>query len=153
MGKYTHLTEKDRVEIFNGLKKGKSKAKIAKEIRKSRSAVGREIRRNSSPELNGEYLPDTAQKKAQKRKHIQQPKLSKNEALKAKVIDCLMRGWSPEVIAGRLQLEYGISVCTETIYTFIYSIEGRAQNLYQYLVKKKKTWNTTWKKAQETENP
>jgi IS30 family transposase len=138
MGNYIQLTRENRITIFNGLKAGKSRSEIAQEIGKHRSTIGRELKRNSFSELNGEYLPDTAQKKAQKRKHIQQPKLSKDEALKATVINCLKRGWSPETIAGRLQLEYDISICAETIYKFIYSIEGQAQKLYTYLIKKSK---------------
>jgi transposase, IS30 family len=138
MGQYIQLTEKERVKIFKGLKEGKSRGKIAKEIGRDASTIGREIKRNSSSDLSGEYLPDTAQKKSQERRYKQKPKLSKDEALKAKIIDCLKRGWSPEIISGRLRLEDGECVCPETIYDFIYSIEGQAQKLYIYLIKKRK---------------
>ena len=138
MGQYTHLTEKDRVIIFNGLKEGKSRSEIGKEIGKHKSVIGREIKRNSSSELKGEYLPDTAQKKAQERKNKQKPKLSKDEALKAKVIDCLKRGWSPEIIAGRLKQEQAGNICAESIYAFIYSKEGMQLKLWRYLLKTRK---------------
>jgi len=48
-------------------------------------------------------------------------------------------GWSPEIIAGCLKKEKGISVIShETIYAYIYSKEGRKDELYLSLKKRRK---------------
>jgi len=48
-----------------------------------------------------------------------------------------MWGWSPEQIAGRLRKHnHGQTIiCPETIYRYIYSSQGRKENLREYLVR------------------
>ena len=46
----------------------------------------------------------------------------------------LLNGWSPQQIAGRMRLErHPISVSHETIYQFVYSADGRKEQLWKYL--------------------
>ncbi|MFW8642025.1 IS30 family transposase [Rhizobium beringeri] len=50
------------------------------------------------------------------------------------MIERIMHGWSPQQIAGRLQLErHPISVSHETIYKFAYSSDGHAIKLWRHL--------------------
>jgi len=63
----------------------------------------------------------------------------KDEATFAAVIAKLHRGWSPEVIAGRLRRNFGRTIlCHETIYRFIYSDHPKAKELklWEYLPRK-----------------
>lgn len=55
------------------------------------------------------------------------------------VLDKLEQGWSPEQIAGRIQLEQGKRIlCHETIYQFVYSKDTKDQGLWEYLPRKQK---------------
>lgn len=50
------------------------------------------------------------------------------------MIDHINDGWSPQQIAGRMRLErHPISVSHETIYQFVYSADGRKEELWKYL--------------------
>jgi IS30 family transposase len=49
--------------------------------------------------------------------------------------------WSPDVISGRLSLDLGLKIATETVYQYIYSPMGRALNLASYLATRRKKRN------------
>jgi len=80
-------------------------------------------------------LPDTAQRKADKRKALNRKirYVDKYPKLKRRIIKLLKNGWSPDLIAGRLKRENKSYLNQESIYQFIYSLEGRKENLRQYL--------------------
>ncbi|MCI2425232.1 helix-turn-helix domain-containing protein, partial [Candidatus Acetothermia bacterium] len=65
---YTQLTEKERDRIFLLKQTGRSNTDIAKILGRDKS-IGRELKRNKHRKLN-QYLPDTAQRKAEKRKKL-----------------------------------------------------------------------------------
>ena len=119
------------------LKDKVNKNMIAQKLGVHRSTVYREIKRNSDPQFGYHIL--LAEQKAKRRQLDQkQRKMDRNSALKAYVIDQLKDGWSPEQIAGRLKLKIGKTmICYETIYTYIYSPQGKAEGLYQYLYRRK----------------
>ena len=113
---YRHLCRAERDEIFLLLKAGRSRREIAKRLGRSPSTISREIRRNIS-EL-GEYLPDTASKKASSRRYQGYFKLDKHPELRLALLQGLQKRWSPEQIAATC---YGqATVCHETIYRYIY---------------------------------
>lgn len=80
-------------------------------------------------------MPDTAERKALKRKERGRKirYVQKKQTLKNRIIRLLKGGWSPDLIAGRLKRAKSLSLNQESIYQFIYSLEGRKQNLRQYL--------------------
>ena len=132
--KYNQLGQKERDRIFLFKKKGLTDSAIAEKLGRDKSTIGRELHRNFHKKFK-QYLPDTAQRKANKRKERgrKQHYIIKQPALKKKIIALLKKGWSPDLIAGRLkQLEYAY-LNQESIYQFIYSLEGRKLNLRQYL--------------------
>lgn len=131
---YIQLTQKDRDQIFLLKKKGISASGIAEKIGRDKSTISREIERNAHQKLK-QYLPDTAQRKANKRKERGRKEryVVKEFRLKKKIITLLKKGWSPDLIAGRLQRLTQLYLNQESIYQFIYSLEGRKQNLRQYL--------------------
>jgi len=131
---YKQLTEKDRETLYALLGQGHSLRKIALTLGRNVSTISREIQRNRHLKL-GEYLPDTANRKHAKRKlnGRKQKFLEKDDRLKRYIVDRLMEGWTPQLIAGRMEREMGYAINHETIYQYIYSKEGRRENLRQYL--------------------
>lgn len=58
--------------------------------------------------------------------------------LKNYILKQLKLGWSPEIIAGRLKIEKGVSVIShETIYAYLYSEKGKEEKLYTFLKKQR----------------
>lgn len=89
-------------------------------------------RETKIPELNG-YHALVAQEIYEERRAIHR-KLIRHPDIKAAVEDALKTGWSPEQIAGRMRLErHPIRVSHETIYSFAYSKEGRAEHFHRHL--------------------
>ena len=131
---YTQISQKERDRIFLLKKRGMSNADIARKIGRDKSTIGRELRRNIHQKLR-EYLPDTAQRKANKRKELgrKEKYVVKDPRLKKKIVGLLKKGWSPDLIAGRLKSLKLPYLNQESIYQFIYSLDGRKQNLRQYL--------------------
>jgi IS30 family transposase len=82
-----------------------------------------------------EYLPDTASRKAAKRRECGRKLsyLEKDDEAMDYVLEKLKVGWSPEQIAGRMETDIGKYLNYESIYQFVYSLEGRKANLRQYL--------------------
>jgi IS30 family transposase len=140
---YLHLDLEDRRRIYRLHAKKLSVDAIARELGRHRSTIFRELRRNawSDPEhkaYNG-YFPVTAQDLARDRRRRQR-KLLHHSALRDSIVDRLEHGWSPEQIAGRLKRDGlgPVRVCTETIYQFVYSKEGRDQLLHQHLAERRR---------------
>ena len=133
MIKYKQLTAADRKVIEILLRKHFTPKQIAKELGVDKTTVCREIKSRATP--NG-YFANIAQIDYEtKRKHCgKKIKISQN-SLKGYIENCLRKGWSPEQIIGRMELEKSsIHLCVETIYRFIYfSNYGKEQKLYQYL--------------------
>ena len=136
--RYTHFSKTERLELSILLKKGYSLRAIAGELRKNPSSVSREIKDNS---VNGEYDPHKADHKAYvKRKYskYQGMKVNENRLLEEYIRRGLQQYWTPEEIAGRLELEHGRSVISFTsIYKWLYSAYG--QPLCVYLPSKQYT--------------
>jgi len=136
MKSFTQLSLEEREKLYTAYRYGKSIRHIACELRRSPSTISRELGRNSTGNELG-YLPDRAHSQAKRRKHKNKPKLKRWPELKEHVIKKLKECWSPEVIAGRLKLldPSPCRVCPETIYQFIYGIEGMALGLSRFLAK------------------
>jgi len=131
---YKQLGQKEREKIYQMKQRGMTQSAIAQKLGRDKSTIGRELRRNQHLKLR-QYLPDTAERKANRRK-AEGRKLryvARQPALKMKIIRLLKLGWSPDLIAGRLQKEHEPYLNHESIYQFIYSLEGRKQNLRRYL--------------------
>lgn len=134
MNKYNQIDQKERDRIFLFKKRGLTNTEIALKLGRDKSTIGREIKRNIHQKFH-QYLPDTAQRKANKRKELnrKQPYLEKQPVLKRRIIKKLKKGWSPDLIAGHLKNSPKPYFNQESIYQFIYSLEGRKSNLRQYL--------------------
>jgi IS30 family transposase len=135
MKEYTHLKLDERKKLYLRKKEGMPMAEIARELKRDKSSLYRELARNTADSVVG-YLPDEANKLAEDRKAILIPKLDRQPEAKAVVIEQLKDGWSPEVIAGRGKLESSpFRISHEAIYQFIYGNEGQRLGLYKFLLR------------------
>lgn len=143
-----HLSSSERDQIGMYISSGLSLRVIARKLGRSVSSIWLETRRNS---IDGEYLPIRADKMSRERNLASQRKHAlKNHHLYDYVIEKLRSGWSPEQIAGRLRKHnHGKTIiCHETIYSYIYSPQGRKENLREYLVRAhKKRYPKHYRKA------
>lgn len=127
--------ERDKIAVWyaNNL----SIRQIARRLGRNHSVVSRELKRNG---YAGGYVAIHAQSLATKRSLKAKRRYPlKNEYVYKYVVSRLKRGWSPELIAGRLKKNLGKSViCWETIYNYIHSPEARDKMLWEYLTIKRK---------------
>jgi IS30 family transposase len=134
MRRFKQLTPQERDRIYQLYQNGKTQAEIAKELGRNKGTISRELRRNWH-QIFDEYLPDTAQRKADRRKAVSRKRhyLDRFPGLKAHVLARIKAGWTPDLIAGELRRQKARFLAKESIYQFIYSLEGRKLNLRQYL--------------------
>ena len=78
-----------------------------------------------------------------------------SDRLRAWVLDSLRRGWSPELIEGRLKARYAgdpsMRISHECLYQWIYAKPQRALDLRQYLARGRK--RRTRKKGRKAKGP
>src|SRR5579862_6857560 len=134
MVKKNKLTEEERDRIAVLHARGIGVREIARLLDRNHASISRELKRNRFGEG---YNAIHAQKVWEERKS----KAGKRQLLKDKTTYSyvLKEGWSPEQIAGRLQLETGEKVISyETIYQFIYKKSFKEDRLWEYLPRKQK---------------
>ncbi len=132
MNKHTKLTKPERVLLSEWKKQGLSNIECGRRLGRNKSTIGRELKRNRVKVKIGKYHeyiyePHHAQfmtlERKQKAWFSKQP--LKNKDVYSYVLDHLRQGWSPEIIAGSLQVvehpgDPHWHICHETIYAFIY---------------------------------
>lgn len=124
--KYNRLTFQERVVIQTLLEEKKSKSFIALRLNRSRSTITREINKwvqNPWESYNAELAHWDAEDNYLNKRNLD--KIGTFKKLKFYVYKGLLNGWSPEQIAGRIQLKYPndpiMSISHEAIYMHIYS--------------------------------
>ena len=119
--RYHHLTLFEREIITEMLWKKKSVSHIATTMNRNKSTISRELHRNASPKYQC-YMPHRAQERAEmRRQHTSQRTRLKNDQIRDYVITKLKEDWSPEIIAGRIQIDHpDLSISHEAIYQYIY---------------------------------
>lgn len=116
---YGQLSLEERCTIARLQAAGVSIQKIASALDRAPSTVSRELTRNAAHDHG--YKPALAQDKTSARRW-NGSKLDRDPGLRAEVLALLGRGWSPEQVAGRLNLEAKRTrIGAETIYRFIYA--------------------------------
>jgi transposase, IS30 family len=124
--RYSHLSLEERCRLRGMMEMGLSLSEMARRLGRHRSTVQRELGRNRC--VDG-YRPDSARRRAWARK-LRGSKIARSTRLRVHVEDRLAMGWSPEQIAGRMELdgaEHTISI--ESIYRHAYSPAGRRAGL------------------------
>lgn len=134
MNNYKHLSIQERYMIKELLYEHKSITEIARCLKRSKGTISMEIRRNSD---SGEYMPCVSQSKYKNRLHNPKGlKIERDPFLQSYIQTAMIDyKWSPDVIAGRMQLE-GVpkTASTETIYQYVYTSPiARKLKLHTYL--------------------
>jgi transposase, IS30 family len=137
MRSYTQIDYDERVKIYQLKHSGQSISQIASTLKRSKSTISRELKRNEAPP--GEYWPDTAQGKMLKRRR-RGCLLERHSELREFVETMLTHHyWTPEQISGYLRhrQEELPFVCHETIYAWIYAPSQKAKKVWKYLPRHK----------------
>jgi IS30 family transposase len=123
MKKQKRITAIEREQIFLGLQKGENPSSIAQILKRHRSVITREIKRNLA---RGEgYSAIAAHEKTLQRVHARRKrKLDRQSDLWQLVRKKLNLHWSPQQISGYLQKTYpdqsDMQISHEAIYSYIY---------------------------------
>ena len=132
--RYSHLSLEERCRLRSLMEMGFSVGEIARRLGRHRSTIHREVVRNRCIDA---YRPDSADRRAWARK-LRGSKIERSTDLRACIEDRLAMGWSPQQIAGRMELEnteHGVSA--ESIYRHVYSPIGRRTGLPRQLAQRK----------------
>lgn len=144
------FTLRERIDIEQAYRYGKSITDIAKQLGRNKSSMSREI--NGKPRTGrGKYDADVAHKKACARikKRGNTFMLDTNEPLRIYVVEKLKLGWSPEQVSIRLPITYPhdktMRISYETIYEYVYAqihrygngkVKKGCEDLRPYLVRR-----------------
>ena len=119
---YQHLNAHERDVLAVLRSNGQSLRQIAQVLKRDPSSLCRELSRNAPPIRTGYYLSHKAQTRSEVRNSISHRRRRlKSELIRRYVENRILCGWSPELIAGRLKLQYPeYSISHEAIYQWIY---------------------------------
>lgn len=115
----SHLTESQGYTISSMLSEGFTQTQIAEVIRKNRSIVSREIRRNRD-RRNGVYKHDLAQRKSNLRHRNKSKQISFTDALKTESETLIREVYSSEQVVNILKQQGKPTVSVERIYQHIW---------------------------------
>jgi len=117
---YRHLSIEERELIQQRLWEKRSIRDIARELGRDHTSVSREIQRNL-PQERFLYTPRLAHERAlKKRKSKGREERLKNKEVREYVISHLKKRWSPEQIAGRINIDLQETISHEAVYQYIY---------------------------------
>jgi len=128
----THITVEQRYSISELINNGYSDIQIGTIIKKDRSSIYRERKRNSDLK-NREYKYELAQKKADIRKKSKPKHSPFTEEIKSEVKLLLEGDLSPEQVTGLMKDEGKITVSHETIYQYVWRDKAGGGSLYAHL--------------------
>ena len=138
MRTFRQLRLSEREILFAGLESGRSLRELGRKLGRPHSSLSRELKRNAK--YGYPYIPCRAHLKYLERAKSQRAKAPlKSQAVLLYVRENLRERWSPEVIAGRWNLEHPEdTIHFETIYRYIYRGEQRKERLWEYLPRHKR---------------
>jgi len=145
-----HLTRENRFYIETRLSLGDRPASIARELKRSRSTITREIKRNTDPSfrfysglLANNIVNDRLTKTIRKEKVI--PNLPANVLTKLDYE--ISERTSPKQISAILAKEYGINISHQSIYAYIWDDKANGGKKHLGLRRKGKRWHHKNKEA------
>jgi IS30 family transposase len=134
---YRHLTIDERESILKMRSEQKNMTHIAELLGRNKGTISRELSRNLSS--TDEYKPHLAQRYYGKRRiESKQPyRLEQNGRLRRNVRKKLKLCWSPEQIAGRLEIDRPnapkMRISPLTVYSWVRRDKANGGDLYTYL--------------------
>ena len=127
-----HITDKQRYTISVMNEQGYKQKEIARAVRKDKSTISRELKRNCD-RRSGKYDWILAQRKHENRQK-QKPKcICFTNEVKELVNSWLAEDYSPEQISGRAKTEGKECVSHERIYQYIWEDKKHKGDLYKHL--------------------
>lgn len=150
-----HFTLLERCELAIYLREGQYyQYEIAELLKKSESAVSREIRRNIHPQFG--YDGEIANYKAQQRKKMSKRnsgRIGGDTRLQIEIFAKLRKRWSPGDFAGRWKKEHpGEKLSHETIYQWLYRQHPEMIQYLRHRHKKRKNQKRLGKKKNRLVN-
>lgn len=127
---YTHLTREERYQIHALRRQNISPAVIAAQLKRSRSTITRELKRNAGAQG---YKPARAHERARTRQRARRNARQFNEKQWSQVHRYLRLELSPEQVSGRLRLEGVLTISHECIYQHIYDDKRKGGDLIKHL--------------------
>jgi IS30 family transposase len=134
MSTYHQLTLEERYHIYGLKRAGYSITTIADELKRHKSTISRELKRNIK---SRGWRPLLAHTQAVERRSSKAKKRISHDCWEL-VIHYLKQRWSPEQVSGRIKISHNIKISHERIYQFIYKDKSSGGLLHQYLCRKKK---------------
>lgn len=145
MKTYKQLTYEQRCQIYALSKTGMSQNKIATQLKVSQSTISREFSRNTGKRG---YRFKQAQTSTDTRRLAASKAIKMTSKLIAVIESKLNNKWSPEQVSGWLREDQNINVSHETIYQHIWSDKQCGGDLFQYLRRKGKAYQSRSKNKQ-----
>jgi transposase, IS30 family len=141
---YSHLALKERYVIYHIVLYGLSLREIGQRLNRHHTTISREIKRNRPNYADDAvYWDGAAQDFANKRKcKPRHCRRQSNQALVRYIRRKMLADWSPEEIAGRLQMDYpddnDMQASHDTIYRWVYTDARQDGSLYKHLRRRHK---------------
>ena len=129
---YRQLSSEERYTIAALRWQKWNYSEIASHVGRHRSTISREVRRNSA-RLDGAYRAQKAIERTNGRRSRSRRNGHFDPSDYARVESKLRKGWSPEQIAGRMQLANGRTISHETIYIHVWRNKENGGGLYRLL--------------------
>lgn len=129
---YCQITFAERYTLGLLRRRGLRVAAIARVMRRHRSSIGRELRRNRS-HSDCTYRPELADWYARGRRSRSRRNAQFSSGDWARVEALVREDWSPEQIAGRLRRQGVLRISHETIYRRIWGDKQAGGELYRHL--------------------
>lgn len=130
---YTQITLHERYAIWMLRKLGFTPAAIARQLKRHRSTITREVRRNIWRENGVTYQPLKAQSYTNERRRVARRGTQFSDEAWAFIEDLLREDWSPEQIVGWCRRFGILSISHETIYRRILTDRKRGGTLWRHL--------------------
>lgn len=129
---YHQITSEERYRLSALRRQGLGNPQIARVLRRHRSTIWREVRRNAHP-TDGRYKVEKAIERAsgRRRRARSHPRFRPGQL--RRVWQLLRRHWSPEQIAGYLGSSGSLAISHETIYRHIWRDLRQGGGLHRYL--------------------
>lgn len=129
---YHQITSAERYRLSAFRRQGFTRAQIARELKRHRSTIGREIRRNGDQQGRC-YRPSKAIEKANGRRSRARshPRFSLEQLHQVERL--IAQKWSPEQISGYLRRRRRLHISHETIYRHIWRDLRCGGSLHRYL--------------------
>lgn len=132
MNRYHQLSQDERYHITELRISRRSKAEIARALKRSPSTISRELERNKKL-IDGKYRADLAHSYATTRRKRERRGFHLAPHFWEDVVALLKLDWSPEQVSNYLRMHGTFTVSHETIYQYIYDDERRGGSLIKHL--------------------